>query len=347
MNHEKTKNAFYTMATIALSILFGIVFLRWLFPILLPFLISYTIACLATKPAISLADRLSAKRGKMRLFISLFALLVLLLVVFFVGKYTAVTLWQIASGLLEGDKLGGFIDSILSPFEAIFGDGIPPRLETELTDALKGIFSTLASRLAAFLGSAVGALPGVLLFLVATLISLCYFALDLEKINLKVKELLPQRWGSALSTIRERLLSVGVRYVASYFILMGITFTVVLFGFLILRVSHAALLALLIAIFDLFPVIGVGTAIIPWAIAELILGNTARGIGLLVLFVINELIRQFAEPKIVGKSLNMHPLITLILIYVTISLFGFKGILLIPIVVAIFSLFGLQDKENE
>lgn len=337
MNHEKTKNTFYLMGAIALAILFGIVFLRWLFPIFLPFFISYTVACLATKPAIALEERISAPRGKMRLFISLFALLVLSLALFLVGKYAAVTLWEIAVDLLEGDKLSGLINGVLTPLENIFGQGLPPQLEGQLLDALRGIFSDISSGLAAILGSLVSTLPKILLFLVATLISLCYFALDLEGINEKVKSALPEKWGSVLSATKERLLSVGVRYVASYFVLMGITFAVVLLGFLILRVGHPALLALLIAIFDLFPVIGVGTAIIPWAIVELILGNTARGIGLLVLFVINELIRQFAEPRIVGKSLNVHPLLTLVLIYTSISLFGLEGILLIPILVALFS----------
>ena len=83
--------------------------------------------------------------------------------------------------------------------------------------------------------------------------------------------------------------------------------------------------------------------VIPWAIIELILGNTGRGIGLIVLFVINELIRQFSEPKILGKSLNIHPIITLILIYASIALFGLKGLILIPILVA---LIGATDLKN-
>jgi predicted PurR-regulated permease PerM len=109
-------------------------------------------------------------------------------------------------------------------------------------------------------------------------------------------------------------------------------------------VGHPILIALLIAFFDHFPIIGVGTVIIPWAIVELILGNTARGIGLLILFVVNELIRQFAEPRIVGKSLNIHPLFTLVLIYTSISLFGFFGLILIPLFVALFS--SAERKEG-
>jgi sporulation integral membrane protein YtvI len=214
----------------------------------------------------------------------------------------------------------------------------------QITDALRGIISDLSSSLASGIGSVASFLPKAFLFLVATLISLVYFALDLEGINEKVKSVLPPQWGRVLSAAREQMLSVGVRYVFSYFLVMLITFSVMLVGFFILRVGHPVLFALLIAFFDLFPIIGVGTVIIPWAIVEIILGNTARGIGLLVLFVVNELIRQFSEPRIVGKNLNVHPLFTLVLIYTSIALFGFKGIFLVPIFVALASLFTPSSK---
>ena len=348
MNNEVIKNTFYLMGIVALSLLFGGVFFGYLLPVLLPFLISYAIACVTTAPAVALEKRSRLSRQKLRLFISLFALLVLSLAVFFIGKYTAVTLWQVAVDLLEGDRLVNFIDGVITPVESLFGSSLPPELEGQITDALRGIVSDLSSSLAAGIGSVASFLPKAFLFLVVTLISLVYFALDLEGINEKVKSVLPPKWGGAVSAARERMLSVGVRYVFSYFLVMMITFSVMLVGFFILRVGHPFLLALLIAFFDLFPIIGVGTVVIPWAIVEIILGNTARGIGLLVLFVVNELIRQFSEPRIVGKSLNVHPIFTLILIYTSIALFGFKGIFLLPFFVAILSLIlGKNTKSKD
>ena len=343
MNHEKIKNAFFLTATILCGGIVGLVGIKFLLPVLLPFLISYTIATLTTTPAIILEKRTCAPRSKLRLFISLFALLVLSLAIFGIGRYAALTLWQVASSLLEGDRLSGFIENLLKSLESLPGKELPIDLEGEITDAIRGLLTTIASTLASLLGSVVGMLPKIFLFLVATFISLVYFSLDLEGLNEKMRAAIPKEWIGPLSMVKGRLLSVGVRYVFSYFLIMLITFSVMLTGFLIMRISHPVLIALMIAFFDLFPIIGVGTAVIPWAIVELILGNTARGIGLLVLFVLNELVRQFAEPKILGKSLNVHPLITLVLIYTSISLFGFVGILLIPILVSVFS-FALQKE---
>lgn len=233
--------------------------------------------------------------------------------------------------MLEGDRLKELIDRIITPLEAAFGDKIPDGLETEITNALMSLLSSLFSSVGGAVTSIVAFLPKLFFFLVITLISLIYFALDLEVINKKIKGLLPPGLSERIVRIREKFLSVGIKYVYSYITIMAITFSVVLLGFLILRVRHGALLALIIAFFDIFPVIGVGTVLIPWAVVELIIGNTGRGVGLIVLFVINELIRQFSEPKILGKNLNIHPIITLILIYASVSLFGIVGLLLIPI----------------
>lgn len=344
MNNEKIKNAFFLTATVLCGGILALVAVKYLLPVLLPFLISYTIASLTTAPAIALGKKIRAPRNKLRLFISLFALLILSLAIFGIGKYAALTLWQIASSLLEGDKLSGLIENVFKSLESLPGRELPIDLEAEITDTIRGLLTSLASSLATLLGSAVSLLPKIFLFLVATFISLVYFALDLEELNMKIRSILPAEWQSALSAVKGRLLSVGVRYVCSYFLIMLITFSVMLTGFLLMRVSHPMLIALLIALFDLFPIIGVGTVIIPWAIVELILGNTARGIGLLILFVVNELIRQFAEPRIVGKSLNIHPLFTLVLIYTSISLFGFFGLILIPLFVALLS--SAERKEG-
>jgi predicted PurR-regulated permease PerM len=120
-----------------------------------------------------------------------------------------------------------------------------------------------------------------------------------------------------------------------------------LISFLILGVNHAALIALVVAFLDILPVIGVGTLLIPWAIIELSVGSRFLGIGLLILFVVNTLIRQFIEPKIVGKNLNIHPIATLVMIYVGYSLFGIVGIILLPVIAVSISAVLRKDSSAE
>jgi sporulation integral membrane protein YtvI len=173
--------------------------------------------------------------------------------------------------------------------------------------------------------------PRALFFLLVTLISLIYFALDLEKISTKLTKFLPQKLSSGLSRLRTEFFAVAGKYAKSYILLLLITFSIMLTGFFLLGVSNALLIATVVAILDLLPVIGVGTVLVPWSVYELVLGDTGVGIGLLVLFAVHTFIRQFAEPKIVGKNLGVHPIVTLLLLYVGYSLFGFVGLLLVPI----------------
>ncbi len=120
------------------------------------------------------------------------------------------------------------------------------------------------------------------------------------------------------------------KLIKGYAILMLMTFLELLAGFLILRVKYALLLSLLIAVIDILPVLGTGTVLIPWGIAGLILKNTALGIGILVLYAVITVIRNFAEPKIIGKQIGINPLFTLLSMFIGIKLLGFAGVIIFP-----------------
>lgn len=92
-------------------------------------------------------------------------------------------------------------------------------------------------------------------------------------------------------------------------------------------------IAIGIAIFDILPVAGSGGILIPWALISLLLGNTKQGIGLLVLYVAITVIRQYIEPKIVGQTLGVNPLVTLMGLYFGLKIFGFIGMFLVPLAV--------------
>ena len=138
------------------------------------------------------------------------------------------------------------------------------------------------------------------------------------------------------------------KYIKAYGILLLLTFALLLVGFWILRVEYAFLLAFLIALADLLPIIGVGTILIPWGIVMLLQKQFYLGFGLLLLYLVISLIRQVAEPKVLGKSLGLHPLLTLFATYVGFSLFGVLGMILAPVVALLVKRFlSLQVKIQE
>ena len=90
-----------------------------------------------------------------------------------------------------------------------------------------------------------------------------------------------------------------------------------------------------------------GTVLVPWAVIEISVGGRLLGIGLLVLFVVNTLIRQLIEPRIVGKNLDIHPILTLIMLYVGYSLFGVIGLILLPVIAVSISAALRKDDATE
>ena len=168
-----------------------------------------------------------------------------------------------------------------------------------------------------------------------TLIASVYFALDLEKINGAVLSLFPPKWADRLKRIKAGMMKTGFAYLRAYLLLMGLTFVMLLVAFWLARIPYALLLSFLFALVDVLPVLGVGTMLVPWGLFCLLFGQTGRGVFLLVLYAVILVVRQFAEPKIVGARLGIPPLMTLVYLYAGVVIFGFWGILLGPLLGAL------------
>ena len=305
--------------------------IKYLLPAVAPFLIAWATAIAVRTPAKKLSSGIHVPEKILRLMLSLFATLLLFGIIAVVVWQLTGAVWRFLSDIGEGNPLYEILEAITSPDLPIFGDAIPSELAEKISSAISAMISSALGGLASAVTSWVGFIPNLLLFLLITVIALIYFALDLERINSKIKALLPEKVAKKLAKLPESLIGIGKKYVASYLILMLMTFILMLVGFLIIGVEHAVIVAIVVAILDILPVLGVGTVLVPWSVFQFAIGNHAMGIGLLVLFIVNTVVRQFAEPKIVGKNLDMHPIITLVLLYVGYSFFGFAGLILVPV----------------
>ena len=123
-----------------------------------------------------------------------------------------------------------------------------------------------------------------------------------------------------------------------------LTFVQLLIGFMVLDIRFPFLFALLVAAVDFLPVLGTGTVLIPWGIVLAVAGSPFKGVGLLILWVITLIVRQIAEPKIMGKSLGIHPLFSLLATYFGLKLFGIGGMLLFPIMLSVAS--GILEEKR-
>ena len=344
------KEKFLNFATLSLGILSGgiliFVAVKYVLPVLSPFIIAWLVATVTRKPAKRLSESLKIPERVLRLMMSLFITFIAILAIGTALWQVTSAVWRFLSDIGEGNRLYELLMSLLSPERPILGDILPEELALKIGETLGSFLTTLLSSLASGVTAIAGAIPQVFLFIVVTLISLVYFALDYDRIGGFISSLLPKKASGAFSRVADGTLSVLGKYLRSYSLILIITYVTVFIGFMLLRVEHALVIAIFVALLDILPVIGVGTVLVPWSIFELASGNRFLGIGLLVLFVVNAVIRQLAEPKIVGKNLNLHPIITLIMLYVGYALFGFAGLLLLPILSVVIGVLLNDDNST-
>ena len=96
------------------------------------------------------------------------------------------------------------------------------------------------------------------------------------------------------------------------------------------RLPEGIAIAAVIALLDLLPVIGTGSVLIPWAVLALLGGESGLGWGLIVLYLVITVARNFLEPRIVGSSIGLPPLLSLVCVYAGLRLFGVLGAVLMP-----------------
>ncbi len=321
-----------TMALVALF-LFG----KYIVSALLPFLIALAIA-LVLRPAIDFLSK-KAKLPK-----KLCAVLLLILIFFLLGLALTLGVNRLIAELYRlVDRLSGKSEQIGEMLSALFlrvgniSSRIPilkdivaleglETLGTKIDEALRDLagktVSSITTKIPGLISNFATALPSFFLFFVVTVIATVYLVLDFDT----VINLLPIAIRCRLPSAKQFL----GKYLRAYLLILFLTFCELFVGFTVLRVDYAFLLAFLIAIVDILPIFGVGTVLLPWSILLFFGKNFALGFGLLILWCAVTVVRQIIEPRIVGGTFGIHPILTLLGMYVGFRLFGIVGMLLSP-----------------
>lgn len=333
-------------ATLALIALFLIG--EYLISVIVPFLIAWLMAWLTDSISaricrrVKIPRRLCAAAVLILLFFSLGGLLFWGITRFFTEIENFITgltseggaFTQNLSELIEKIETGGSSLRIIGEFKSherlsAFGS----RLEGMISSFLKGLASDMGAKLTSVAAAAVRLLPSIILFVVISIIASFYFALDFKGINEWLACALPPKISARLPFFKEKTRSMASRYLKAYAILTALTFFEVFIGLTVIGVSYSFIMALLISLLDLLPILGVGTLLVPWSLYSFFIHDFSRGLGLLILWAAVTVIRQIAEPKIVGGTMGLHPAATLMGMYAGFRLFGIIGMLLAPAVI--------------
>lgn len=120
-------------------------------------------------------------------------------------------------------------------------------------------------------------------------------------------------------------------YIKAQLMIMAIVTAVCILGLFLLGNPYAFWAGLAIGICDALPFIGTGTVFVPWALLAILLGNYKNAAVYLVIYVLCSFIRQLLEPKLVGNKLGVPPLAVLMSIYIGVQVYGGAGVLLGPL----------------
>ncbi|MBO5010700.1 MAG: AI-2E family transporter [Clostridia bacterium] len=345
MNKEKLEYTVLIIIGIIGAGFIGFMLMGYILPLLSPFIIAWFAAFAVRGPADKISSKVKISPRVVRPVIAIGAVILAFCAAAFLIYGFVDVISQALSDIADRGELYMFLSGFSSPSLPFIEGRVPEGVAEGIRDAVRELLSSLLSLLGGIITSAVSFLPKALIFLVITIISLIYFSIDLEKINRFVKSVLPEKTGNKLSALRTKLFDVVGKYVKSYLQIMLITFALLLFGFLIIGIKNAVIIAALVALLDLLPVLGVGVVLVPWSIFSFAIGKGGVGVGLVVLFVAYTVIRELIEPKILGKSLDMHPIVTLISLYIGFALFGVMGLVVLPLASVLIGALFKKDKS--
>lgn len=205
--------------------------------------------------------------------------------------------------------------------------GVYERLPQGLQSALTSVainfeknISELVSRISEPTVNAAGrvakSLPSILIGMIVSILSAYFFIVQKDQVVQWAKRIAPPSVEKRMSFVITNLKTAVGGYFKAQFEIMGIVVAILLISLMFLGVHYAILVALLIGFLDFLPFFGTGTALIPWALYKIVMGDYKMAIALLIIYAITQAVHQLLQPKLIGDSVGLNPLVTLVLIYI-------------------------------
>jgi sporulation integral membrane protein YtvI len=339
MRLEKEKAFLIHFIYIALILGISYFALKHILPVLMPFVIGLVVATSLK----GIIDRIAERFHLKRIIVS-----TVMLIVFYCLIALLIT--------LVGAKLISYLQTLFSQLPKFYKQTIEPaiisitdnvqlrfpEIETyfnnlidTINDTIFSFLSDMSSTVLSAITGIAGQIPSLLIKFIFTIVSSFFFTIDYHRISDFVLRQFSEKKAKAMINIKQDIIGTLFKFLKGYITLMLITFFELSIGFMILRIPNPFLIAAVVSIVDILPILGTGAVLIPWSIIAFAFSNTPLGIGMLLLYLVITAVRQFLEPKIIGKQIGLHPIVTLISIFVGAQLLGVVGIFLLPVTVTI------------
>jgi sporulation integral membrane protein YtvI len=213
---------------------------------------------------------------------------------------------------------------------------VNPQIQNTLTTSTESLVRTIqewAKSGSALLLGFLATLPRVFIVLVVSLVATLLMSAAYPNVKQFISNLFPNRWHVSTQAISEDLGAAVIGYLRAQSILVSVTAFATIVGLLLMGNRYAVTLGVLAGLLDIMPIIGTGMLFVPWSVGLIIMGSLGEGLKLLALWIVIITVRQFMEPKVLSTGIGIHPLPTLISMYVGLQLLGGIGLILGPALV--------------
>ena len=300
-----------------------------------PFVLALIFAALLC-PVVDLIER------KLKINRKLMSLIIIILTFFVIGGIIYFIVNEIY-GLCK-EYISIFMDNAYGYTDKISGinilsDYLSKMLHTEINivEMLKNVALSFSENIVGAVTTVAKKLPQLFVASVVFILATYFMVSDKERVlsALFIKE--NKKLQITVEKIKMLFKNSVLRYIKAQATILCITFCELLLGFSIMKflniinIEHIFIISLGIASLDALPVFGTGTILIPWSLFGLLTGDFKMAISAALMYIICLLVRQFIEPKIVSQNLGIHPLITLVCMYVGLKTIGILGMISFPI----------------
>ncbi len=178
-------------------------------------------------------------------------------------------------------------------------------------------------------------LPSLVTVLMISFIATFFISRDRRLLGDLFWRLIPRRFQRKLRSAKNEIIQGAIGFIRAEVILISITTLIAIVGLELLDSNYALIIGFASGLLDLIPVIGPTLIFIPWAIYSMATGHVYYGLALLVLYGVMAVVRQLAEVRLIGKSIGVHPLATMVAMYVGAKALGVVGFFIGPAAVIV------------
>ena len=334
---QKEGNVYLKILVNLLIYIIGILFFVFLFPkifrFFLPFIIGWIISAIANPLVKFLEQRIKILRKHSSALIIIFVIALVILVIYGIIAFLITQAQALIDDFpdiakLVTDRFNQVVESLSDVFgiSAVEAQKKFENFFLNIRDEYTSLFDT--EKISEFTISFAKNVVDYILMTLIVFMSAYFFIKDRNVIVEKVKKVTPKSVLYNYNIIVQYFKQAVGGYFKAQFKIMLVLIIIMFVGFRFIGIKYSFLIAVLTGILDVLPVFGTGAVLWPWALVEFILGNYFEAIILMVIYLVCQLVKNILQPKLVGDSVGLNPLTTLLFMYIGYRFGGIVGLII-------------------